>query len=49
MGVISNTTTQNCIIAIWEIKDGKLYRGHQISQPVMSIDDSNGTYNKVKV
>ena len=36
-------------IAIWEIKDGKLYRGHQISQPVMSIDDSNGTYNKVKV
>lgn len=36
-------------IAIWEIKDGKLYKGHQISQPVMSIDDSNGTYNKVKV
>ena len=36
-------------IAIWEIKDGKLFRGHQISQPVMSIDDSNGTYNKVKV
>jgi len=36
-------------IAIWEIKDGKLYKGHQISQPVMSIDDSNGTYSKVKV
>ena len=36
-------------IAIWEVKDGKLYKGHQISQPVMSIDDSNGTYNKVKV
>tara|TARA_B100000795_G_scaffold112372_1_gene83161 strand:+ start:8491 stop:8904 length:414 start_codon:yes stop_codon:yes gene_type:complete len=36
-------------IAIWEVKEGKLYRGHQISQPVMSIDDSNGTYNKVKV
>ena len=36
-------------IAIWEIRDGKLYIGHQISQPVMSIDDSNGTYSKVKV
>ncbi|MDB3977079.1 nuclear transport factor 2 family protein [Flavobacteriaceae bacterium] len=36
-------------IAIWEIRDGKLYKGHQISQPVMSIDDSNGTYSKVKV
>ncbi|GEQ86247.1 hypothetical protein ULMS_17550 [Patiriisocius marinistellae] len=35
-------------IAIWQIKDGKLYRGHQISQPVMSADDSSGTYNKVK-
>jgi ketosteroid isomerase-like protein len=36
-------------ITIWEIKDGKLYHGHQISQPVMSMDDSNGTYDKVKV
>ena len=36
-------------IAIWQVKDDKLYRGHQVSQPVMSIDDSNGTYGKVKV
>ncbi|MGK0387073.1 MAG: ketosteroid isomerase-like protein [Patiriisocius sp.] len=36
-------------IAIWEVKGGQLYRGHQISQPVMSLDDSNGTYSKVKV
>lgn len=36
-------------IAIWQVKEGKLYRGHQVSQPVMSMDDSNGTYDKVKV
>ncbi|MGK0376449.1 nuclear transport factor 2 family protein [Patiriisocius sp. Uisw_017] len=36
-------------IAIWEVKDGKLFRGHQISQPVMSIDDTSGSYDKVKV
>lgn len=36
-------------IAIWEIKDDKLYRGHQISQPAMEQDDTNGSYRKVKV
>ncbi len=35
-------------ISIWQVKDEKLYRGHQISQPVMSADDSTGTYHKVK-
>ncbi len=36
-------------ISIWEIKDGKLYRGHQVSQPAMNQDDTNGSYHKVKV
>lgn len=36
-------------IAIWQIKDGKLYRGHQVSQPAMNQDDTNGSYHKVKV
>lgn len=36
-------------IAIWEVKDGKIYRGHQISQPVMDQDDTNKSYHKVKV
>ena len=36
-------------IAIWEVKDGKLYRGHQVSQPVTEKDDTNESYHKVKV
>jgi ketosteroid isomerase-like protein len=36
-------------IAIWEIKDGKMYRGYQVSQPVTDKDDTNESYHKVKV
>jgi len=36
-------------IAIWEIKDGKFYRGYQVSQPVTDLDDTNESYHKVKV
>lgn len=36
-------------IAIWEIKDDKLYRGYQISQPVTDLDDTKESYHKVKV
>ena len=36
-------------MAIWELKDGKIYRGHQISQPVTDMDDTNESYHKVKV
>ncbi|MEZ4857786.1 MAG: nuclear transport factor 2 family protein [Flavobacteriaceae bacterium] len=36
-------------IAIWEVKDEKLYRGHQVSQPVTDKDDTNESYHKVKV
>jgi predicted SnoaL-like aldol condensation-catalyzing enzyme len=36
-------------IAIWEIKDGQLYRGHQVSQPVTENDDTHKSYHKVKV
>ena len=36
-------------IAIWEIKDNKLYRGYQVSQPVTDKDDTNESYHKVKV
>ena len=36
-------------IAIWEVKDDKLYRGYQISQPVTEMDETNGSYHKVKV
>ncbi len=36
-------------IAIWEVKDGKLYRGYQISQPVTEKDDTNKSYHRVKV
>ncbi len=36
-------------IAIWEIKDDKMYRGYQISQPVTDKDDTNESYHKVKV
>ncbi len=36
-------------IAIWEIKDDKLYRGYQVSQPVTENDDTTESYHKVKV
>ena len=36
-------------IAIWEVKDDKLYRGYQISQPVTDNDDTSKSYSKVKV
>ncbi|MCT8340333.1 nuclear transport factor 2 family protein [Flavobacteriaceae bacterium TK19130] len=36
-------------IAIWEVKDGKLYRGYQISQPVTDKDDTTESYHRVKV
>ena len=36
-------------IAIWQIKDNKLYRGYQVSQPVTDLDDTNKSYHKVKI
>lgn len=36
-------------MVIWEIKDDKLYRGYQVSQPVTDNDDTNESYHKVKV
>ena len=36
-------------IGIWEVKDDKLYRGYQISQPVTENDDTSESYSKVKV
>ena len=36
-------------IAIWEVKDGKLFRGYQVSQPVTDKDDTNESYHRVKV
>lgn len=36
-------------IAIWEVKDDKIYRGHQVSQPVTDKDDTSESYHKVKV
>ncbi|PQB04449.1 nuclear transport factor 2 family protein [Aureitalea marina] len=36
-------------IAIWEIKDDKLFRGYQVSQPVTDKDDTTESYHKVKV
>ncbi|NND88773.1 MAG: nuclear transport factor 2 family protein [Flavobacteriaceae bacterium] len=36
-------------ICIWEVKDGKLYRGYQVSQPVTEKDDTEESYHKVKV
>ena len=36
-------------IAIWEIKDQKMYRGYQVSQPVTDKDDTQESYHKVKV
>lgn len=36
-------------IAIWEVKDGKIFRGHQVSQPVTDRDDTSESYHRVKV
>lgn len=36
-------------MAIWEIKDGQMYRGYQVSQPVTDLDDTTESYHKVKV
>ncbi|MEL6812891.1 MAG: nuclear transport factor 2 family protein [Bacteroidota bacterium] len=36
-------------IAIWEVKDAKLFRGYQVSQPVTDKDDTTESYHKVKV
>ncbi|RDK83503.1 nuclear transport factor 2 family protein [Marinirhabdus gelatinilytica] len=36
-------------ICIWQVKDGKLYRGHQVSQPVTEKDDTTESYHRVKV
>ncbi|WP_347374754.1 nuclear transport factor 2 family protein [Aequorivita sp. Q41] len=36
-------------IAIWEVKDDKLYRGYQVSQPVTDNDDTTESYHRVKV
>lgn len=36
-------------IAIWEVKDNKIYRGYQVSQPVTDKDDTSESYHKVKV
>ncbi len=36
-------------IAIWEIKDQKIYRGYQVSQPVTDKDDTEESYHRVKV
>ncbi len=36
-------------IAIWEVKDEKIYRGYQVSQPVTDNDDTNESYHRVKV
>lgn len=36
-------------IVIWEVKDGKLYRGYQISQPATDKDDTQKSYHRVKV
>ncbi|PKA84108.1 SnoaL-like protein [Ulvibacter sp. MAR_2010_11] len=36
-------------IAIWEVKDDKMYRGYQVSQPVTDKDDTAESYHRVKV
>lgn len=36
-------------IAIWEVKDNKLFRGYQVSQPVTDKDDTHESYHRVKV
>ena len=36
-------------IGIWEVKDGKMYRGHLVSQSINKNDDTTESYYKVKV
>lgn len=36
-------------MAIWEIKDDKIFRGYQVSQPVTDKDDTHESYHRVKV
>jgi predicted SnoaL-like aldol condensation-catalyzing enzyme len=36
-------------IAIWEVKDDKIFRGYQVSQPVTDKDDTSESYHRVKV
>jgi len=36
-------------IAIWEIKDDKLYKGYQVSQPATRKDETEKSYHRVKV
>jgi len=36
-------------IAIFEVKDDKIFRGYQVSQPVTDKDDTTESYHKVKV
>src|SRR5690606_27003158 len=36
-------------IANEEIKDGKIFRGYQVSQPVTDKDDTKESYNRVKI
>lgn len=36
-------------IAIWEVRDDKIYRGYQVSQPVTDRDDTTESYRRVKV
>lgn len=36
-------------IAIFEVKDNKIFRGYQISQPVTDRNDTTESYTKVKV
>lgn len=36
-------------VAIWEVKDQKLYWGYQVSQPVTDKDDTNESCHNVKV
>src|SRR5690554_2298345 len=36
-------------IAIFEVKDDKIFRGYQVIQPVTDKDDTNESYHRVKV
>ncbi|WP_204345150.1 nuclear transport factor 2 family protein [Psychroserpens algicola] len=36
-------------ISIWEVKDGKLYRGHEISQLADDSSESLNSYAEIKV
>lgn len=36
-------------MVIWELKDGKLYRGYQISQPITQLSEKQLSYQAVKV